>query len=270
MSSFDLGNNQSLFYVYTPSTNRKPTVVFVNALVGSTEMWEGFIGETLRKEGFGTLSYNFRGQADSKFNLTTELTPKLIVDDLLKLLDFVKPHRPVLVGLSIGGLFAAQAIEHGVLSEGLVLINTLRKPGQRLDWINESSSRAFALGGRQLLLDLMAPMLINPATLLEMRAAALLDDDYTVTAEQDGHMNLMRNAVSADWNFPWQNLKIPVLVMTGEHDRVFLVKEDVLELSKRIPNAGMVNFTDAGHMIPMERPEKFTNELMSFLGTFQE
>ena len=58
--------------------------------------------------------------------------------------------------------------------------------------------------------------------------------------------------------------------MTGEHDRVFLVKEDVLELSKRIPNAGMVNFMDAGHMIPMERPEKFTNKLMSFLGTFQE
>ena len=270
MSLLDLGNDELLFYLYTPSTNRKPTVVFVNALVGSTEMWEGFIGETLRKEGFGTLSYNFRGQADSKFDLTTELTPRLIVDDLLKLLQFVKPHRPVLVGLSIGGLFAGQAIQRGLLGEGLILINTLRKPGQRLDWINDSTARAFALGGRQLLLDLMAPMLINPETLAEMRSAALLDDDYIVTAEQDGHMNLMRNAVSADWNFPWQNLKIPVLVMTGEHDRVFLVKEDVLELSKRIPNAGMVNFTDAGHMIPMERPEKFTNELMSFLGTFQE
>jgi len=98
----------------------------------------------------------------------------------------------------------------------------------------------------------------------------LLDDGYSVAAEQDGHMNLMRNAVSADWNFPWQKLPIPILVMTGDHDRVFLVKEDVLELSKRIPNADMVNFTDAGHMIPMERPEKFTNELMSFLGIFQE
>ena len=268
MSSFDLGNNQSLFYVYTPSTNRKPTVVFVNALVGSTEMWEGFICETLRKEGFGTLSYNLRGQANSKFNLTTELTPKLIVDDLLKLLDFVKPHRPVLVGLSIGGLFAAQAIQDGLLAEGLILINTLRKPGQRLDWINDSTARAFALGGRQLLLDLMAPMLINPETLLEMRAAALLDDEYTVTAKQDGHMNLMRNAVSADWNFTWQNLTIPILVMTGDHDRVFLVKEDVLELSKKIPNADMVNFADAGHLIPMERPEKFTNELLRFLKAF--
>ena len=241
MTLLDLGNDESLFYLYTPSTNRKPTVVFVNALVGSTEMWEGFIGQTLRKQDFGTLSYNFRGQPDSKFHLATELTPKLIVDDLLKLLDCVKPHRPVLVGLSIGGLFAAQAIQQGVLAEGLILINTLRKPSQRLDWINESTSRAFAL----------------------------LDDDYSVTAEQDGHMNLMRNAVSADWNFPWQNLKLPVLVMTGEHDRVFLVKEDVLRLSEQISNANMVNFADAGHMIPMERPEKFTNELYSFLKTFQ-
>ena len=98
-----------------------------------------------------------------------------------------------------------------------------------------------------------------------MRAAALLDEDYSVAAEQDGHMNLMRNAVSADWNFPWQKLTIPVLVMTGEHDRVFLVKEDVLELSEQIPNAMMVNFEDAGHMIPMERTEKFKKELLSFL-----
>ena len=197
------------------------------------------------------------------------MTPKLIVDDLLRLLNEIEPHKPVLVGLSIGGLFAAQAIQQGVLAEGLILINTLRKPSQRLDWINESTSRAFALGGRQLLLDLMAPMLINPATLSEMSAAALLDDEYIVTAEQDGHMNLMRNAVSADWNFPWQNLKLPVLIMTGEHDRVFLVKEDVLELSEQLPNANMVNFANTGHMIPIERPEKFTNELLSFLKTFQ-
>ena len=53
MTLLDLGNDESLFYLYTPSTNRKPTVVFVNALVGSTEMWEGFIGETLGKRVLG-------------------------------------------------------------------------------------------------------------------------------------------------------------------------------------------------------------------------
>jgi len=30
----------------------------------------------------------------------------------------------------------------------------------------------------------------------------------------------------------------------------------------------MVNFADAGHLIPMERPEKFTNELLRFLKAF--
>ena len=90
MSSLDLGNDESLFYLFTPSKNKKPTVVFVNALVGSTEMWEGLIGETLRDQGYGTLSYNFRGQIDSNFNTSTELTPKLIVDDLLRLLNEIE------------------------------------------------------------------------------------------------------------------------------------------------------------------------------------
>ena len=267
MSLFDLGNDESLFYLYTPSTKRKPAVVFVNALVGSTEMWEGLIGETLRDQGYGTLSYNFRGQIDSNFNTSTELTPKLIVDDLLKLLNEIKPYKPVLVGLSIGGLFAAQAIESGVVAEGLVLINTLRKSSVRLDWINESTSRAFSLGGRQLLMDLMAPMLINPDKLSELRADALEEVRYEPVSVKDGHMNLMRNAASADWDFPWQNLTVPTLVMTGHHDRVFLVEDDILELSSKISDVKRANFDNAGHLIPMERPIEFNEEILNFLKT---
>ena len=85
MSSLDLGNNESLFYLQTPPSGHKQTLVFINALIGQTEMWEGLIGETLRDQGYGTLSYNFRGQIDSNFNSSAESTPKLIVDDLLKL-----------------------------------------------------------------------------------------------------------------------------------------------------------------------------------------
>ena len=265
MSSLDLGDNESLFYLHTPPSGQKPTLVFINALIGQTEMWEGLIGETLRDQGYGTLSYNFRGQIDSNFDTSTELTPKLIVDDLLKLLNEIKPHRPVLVGLSIGGLFAAQVMERDVVAEGLVLINTLRKPSLRLDWINEATARTFAIGGRKLLLDLMAPVLINPETLSEMRPDAMINDDYVVTSVEDGHMNLMRNAALADWDFSWEKLSVPTLVMTGLHDRVFLVEEDVLQLSNHIPNLTTVNFHDAGHLVPVERPERFTDQLLNFL-----
>jgi 3-oxoadipate enol-lactonase len=268
MSLFDLSNNDALFYLYTPPVGVKPTVVFINALVGQTEMWEGHIGETLRDEGYGTLSYNFRGQVGSKFNIAVELTPKLIVDDLLSLMNGIEPLNPVLVGLSIGGLFAAEAIQRGLVVDGLVLINTLRRPGLRLDWINESTARAFALGGRQLLMDLMAPMLINPEKLSEMRVDALALGNYSSISTEDGHMNLMRNAVSANWDFQWSNIKLPTLVMTGFHDRIFLVEDDVAQLSNMMTNTIRVNFDNAGHLIPMERPEEFTKALLKFLKSY--
>ena len=100
-----------------------------------------------------------------------------------------------------------------------------------------------------------------------MHSGAFARDKYTAALDQDGHLNLMRNAVSADWDFPWQNLDMPTLVMTGFHDRVFFVEQDVLELSAKIPNMKRVDFENAGHMIPMERPEEFADELLNFLST---
>jgi hypothetical protein len=41
------------------------------------------IAPGLRDAGFGTLSYNFRGQAESELGESTELSPRLMVDDLI-------------------------------------------------------------------------------------------------------------------------------------------------------------------------------------------
>jgi hypothetical protein len=48
----------------------------------------------------------------------------------------------VVVGLFIGGLYAAKSILAGLDVAGLVLINTLQKSGLRLDWINTGTLRA--------------------------------------------------------------------------------------------------------------------------------
>ena len=113
----------------------------------------------------------------------------------------------------------------------------------------------------------MAPMLFSPGKLAEMRADAFKGERYQITHEKDGHLKLMRNAVFADWDFPWHDLDIPTLVMTGFHDRVFFVNQDVLELSALIPNMKKIDFENTGHMIPMEQPKQFTDELLNFLST---
>ena len=63
------------------------TYVFVNALTGNTSAWNGLIGKRVKDEGYGYLTYNFRGQINSSFDKSINLTSKIIISDLLKLID---------------------------------------------------------------------------------------------------------------------------------------------------------------------------------------
>ena len=60
--------------------------------------------------------------------------------------------------MSIGGLYAAIASLEKNDVKDLVLINTLRKPSSRLDWINRAMVNAFKLGGGALILDMGMPV----------------------------------------------------------------------------------------------------------------
>ena len=62
MSFFHLNDVESLFYLHTRPTEGKPTAVFINALIGQTEMWEGYIGEILRAHGFGLFHITLGGK----------------------------------------------------------------------------------------------------------------------------------------------------------------------------------------------------------------
>jgi len=110
MPDFQLGPQDSLYYEYAaPTIENGFTFIFFNALTGDTNNWETIIGPRLRKAGHGTLAYNLRGQTNSKFSPGLKLDVDLIVDDAISLMDEIRSPRPIMVGLSIGGLFAARA-----------------------------------------------------------------------------------------------------------------------------------------------------------------
>ena len=110
MSVLEFDNANSIFYTYNPPTSDAGvTFVFFNALTGDFGMWEGEIGDALRDAGHGTLSFNFRGQAQSPIGRDVTIDAAQMTADSALVLEHVKPPRAVLVGLSIGGLFAIQA-----------------------------------------------------------------------------------------------------------------------------------------------------------------
>ena len=60
---------------------------------------------------------------------------------------------------------------------------------------------------------------------------------------------------------------MPTLVVTGQQDRVFRDPADVERLAARLPDARRVDLEDAGHMVPVERPERFADALVEFAST---
>ena len=264
MAELEIAPGESLYYEYDTAGAAGRTFVFVNALTGDTAMWQAAVAPALRAAGYGTLCYNVRGQAKSRCGARTALTPDLVTGDLNRLLDHLAPERPVLVGLSIGGLFAARAQLAAPRAAGLVLVNTLRKPGPRLDWINQAMVELARLGGTRLVMAANLPMIVNPDFLATLWGRSFPDEPFAPMDPRDGLFRLMDGSRAADWDLPYEELDLPVLLMTGAHDRVFRVEADIAELAARLPDATEVRFPDAGHLIPAERPEAFTRELIAF------
>ncbi|MEM1344916.1 MAG: alpha/beta fold hydrolase [Pseudomonadota bacterium] len=263
MPSLAFDDRNALYYEHTaPSRTGAPTFAFVNALTGSTAAWETAVAPALRAAGFGTLSYDLRGQAGSPF-AGVELDETLIVSDLQALLAHVAPERTVLVGLSIGGLYAARAVLGGTPAAGLVLLNTLREIGPRIAWVNEAMPLLVAHGGVKLFLDALFPLLVNQ----DMATRAkddFLQGGYEPLPPEHGHMNLMRNAQTTDWALDWSRLSLPILNITGLQDRVFLDPEVVERLYATLPDARREDWAEAGHLLPQEAPERLAESLARF------
>lgn len=264
MGYLDLGSGEGLSYRYDAPAEGGACFVFVNALTGDRAQWEAEIAPALRGAGHGTLTYNLRGQADSPWNGSRPLSDREAARDLGRLLEACAPPRPIPVGLSIGGLFALQAHLAGAAAIGLVLINTLRAPGPRLDWINEAVYRAASLGGPDLVKDLYLPFLVGPGLLSAARGAALVEETYRPPEPDSTLLALLGEARGADWNVAYERVAAPVLALTGAWDRVFQVRADLEALLARLPQAREVVLPEAGHLLPMERGAETARLLLDF------
>lgn len=264
MAVFTIEPDDGLYYEHQrPRRDDGATFVFFNALTGDTGAWEAEIGPALREAGHGTCMWNFRGQKDSPCSSPDAITADGIVEDAMRLIQAETPRRPVYVGLSIGGLFAAQAHLGGAPCDGLLFINTLRKSGPRLDWTNRAAHRAALVGGGRLIQDLMLPHLTGPAWQAANGGNFLGEDPYEPLDPDSGAARLLAAGIGADWNVPYEKLDMPVTVLSGLQDHVFYNAADVAELTQRLPNAEKIDIADIGHLVTMERPAAITRACLA-------
>jgi pimeloyl-ACP methyl ester carboxylesterase len=135
-----------------------------------------------------------------------------------------------------------------------------------LKWIGDALVRAVEIGGLELFRDLFLPLLVNEKWLAANRDAFLKTGmTYTPLKTDTGHFKLLAEAGrTSDWELPYEKLDLPVMVVTGLQDHVFLEKTVVDELAGRLPNCIRADMTNAGHLIPAEQPEDLAQLLLSF------
>ena len=266
MARLILDEANSIYYEWNPPARKDGAAfIFFNDLTADRLAWTDRIAPALAEQGHGALVFNYRGQPESTFSSQIDLDDKLITADAAALLAEVKPARPILVGLSSGGLFAARSVLGGVEAAGLVMINTLRRSGPRLAWINDALFRSTEIGGLRLLRDLYLPLLMSQDWLKKNRAAFLTDEPYVDLNPISGSYKLLSEAgIGADWDLPYEKLDLPVLVVTGLQDRLFYDPADAAELFARLPKAKRADLPQAGYLVPTERPEELINLLADF------
>lgn len=260
----ELDTETAVHVIHHPPQGDNTTFVFLNSMGANTTVWEDALAPSLRAQGFGTLSFDYRGQGQTRIGPDATLTPAEIIADIGTVLARVAPQKPILVGLSIGGLFGASALLGGAKADGLVLINTLRKQNAQVEWINTLEERLIGMGGMPLVLDVLRPVLSGVDQLEKLRPTHLPAEGYTPWPEDHPRRRLAEGVKQANWDIPWQDLTLPVLVMNGLKDRLFRIQSDVDELTAQLPDARTVVYEEGGHSLQAEYPDRFVSDLIQF------
>lgn len=243
-----------------------PPVVFVHAAVTNAELWTPQV-EALAGE-YTTVTYDLRGHGRTGPSVVDAYTVDLYVDDLQALLSALDVERPVLVGLSLGGLVAqTYAARNPERVAGLVLVDTFTPDLDRLaERLQLAALRATVLPVRLFGIERVQAAQAwlheraNPGasgdygSIAAVQAAAPLPTD----AEFAKVMRCLSAFRGADVDHA--AIDVPTAVLYGERVPGFLRRQAEL-LAAMIPGASLTAVPGGGHASTLDDPAFVTERV---------
>lgn len=262
---------------YKKAGEGEPALVLLHGFLASTFTWREFMqplasGATVvafDRPAFGLTERPLRGD----WSGTNPYSPEAQTDLLIGLLDELGIDKAVLVGNSAGGAIAAlAALRHPDRVEALVLLDpAIYSGGGAPGWIKPllQTPQARRLGPY-----LVRNFLANNSSLTTIA----WHDPNKVTAEiEEGYARYLRlpDWDKALWEFTLasgelnlagrlQELQLPVLVITGDDDRVVPTDQSI-RLAGELPNATLAVIPQCGHVPQEECPQPTLEAIHKFL-----
>lgn len=236
-------------------------VLFLHGFPLSGEMWRPAV-ERLG-EGVRAIVPDLRGHGASEASPGVDMAR--FAEDLARILDATGEAGPVaVVGLSMGGYVAFELCRRYPERVGaLVLVDT------RADADSEEGARGrletadrVLREGSAFLAAGLAEKLFSPAAPAELRERwrAIM----AATPPEGVAAALRAMAGRPDSFATLRALSVPVLVVVGEDDAI-TPPADARRMHEAAPGSRLEVVPRAGHMTPVERPERFAEVLRDFL-----
>lgn len=242
-----------------------PVVVLVHGFPLDHTMWAGQIAAL--SGSFRVIAPDLRGFGQSEGH-GSKTTMRQFADDLAGLLDSLGIDEAVrLCGLSMGGYVGWQfwryhrdRLKNLVLCDTRAASDTAEGAQGRLDLAVSVLERGSLPVAESMLPKLFAPQnLKSGATYVEATQRVMASTRATTIAAA-----LRGMAERPDLTADLPNIETPALLLCGEHDSITPAAE-MRNIAEAMHDAMFRIIYGAGHLSPLERPERVSHLILEFL-----
>lgn len=253
------------FNLYYEIQGAGEPLLLIYGLAGRGNGWK-FQTEALSPR-FQTITFDNRGvgetdQPEAPYSLAQ------MADDAAGLLDSLGIESAYVFGISMGGMIAQEfALRHPRRVRKLALGCT--HPGIKHcvpspAWVTEIFKSLPGKPREQVVRE-CTPINYSPVT--QTHRPALIESLIPLFADNRQRLHGYLNQINAIWAFDafdrLPQLAMPTLVMTGTDD-VLVPPGNSKIIAERIPNARLIEFSEAGHLFFIEKSEDVNRELVEF------
>ena len=247
-------------------------LVFIHGAFVSSTMWRPQID--FFAKNFQTVTYDIRGHGKTGLSSLKKYSIELYADDLYNLLEILNINRPIICGLSLGGMITQVfATKYPERYTALILADTAATITlTRWDYIMR-----YLVGPKWLML--LSLRMIGVKRFIRFsfwlakftRSKEWVGNEEIVKYEKSEMLSLDKKEYlkifGSLYDFKLQELsrvKVPTLVLNGEHEAKSIFKH-AETIKSLIPDCDVEIIKNAGHTSNMENPEEYNKKIADFL-----
>jgi len=243
-----------------------PVIIFIHGFPFNKSMWNLQVKEL--KDNYRVITYDIRGHGNSGTG-DEVFSMDLFVNDLICLMDALKVDKAILCGLSMGGYIALNAIENYperfnalILSDTQCTADTPEAKEKRIKAIESISKTGVEKYADESIKNLFA----SESFTLRKEEITDVRGMIVKTSEQSLCNTLNALSVREETCSKLSEIKVPVLIMAGEEDKI-TPPAAARFMHEKISGSFLKIIENAGHLSNMENPVGFNIQLKKFIAS---